>query len=90
MCSALEWEKGTCEGVKTMAHHSCFECHDVTVHRYFDVEEKFVPLTEDCFVMTPEKMVEAIDENTIGELIPSANLILCRAVFHTCLPVSCS
>ena len=24
-------------------------------------------LTEDCFVMTPEKMVEAIDENTIGE-----------------------
>ena len=36
--------------------------------RYFDVEEKFVPLTEDCFVMTPEKMIEAIDENTIGAL----------------------
>ncbi len=36
--------------------------------RYFDVEEKFVPLTNDCFVMTPEKMIEAIDENTIGEL----------------------
>lgn len=34
--------------------------------RYFDVEEKFVHLTTDCFVMTPEKMIEAIDENTIG------------------------
>ena len=39
------------------------------VCRYFDVEEKFVPLTENCFVMTPEKMVEAIDENTIGMLL---------------------
>lgn len=25
-------------------------------------------LTTDCFVMTPEKMIEAIDENTIGGL----------------------
>ena len=35
--------------------------------RYFDVEEKFVHLTNDCFVLTPEKAIELVDENTIGE-----------------------
>ena len=35
--------------------------------RYFDVEERFVHLTNDCFVLTPEKAIELCDENTIGE-----------------------
>lgn len=34
--------------------------------RYFDVEERFVHLTNDCFVLTPEKAIELVDENTIG------------------------
>jgi glutamate decarboxylase len=34
--------------------------------RYFDVEERFVALTEDCFVMTPEKAAKLVDEHTIG------------------------
>ncbi|KAK9845671.1 hypothetical protein WJX84_007220 [Apatococcus fuscideae] len=34
--------------------------------RYFDVEEKFVPMEEDCFVLTPEKAIALVDENTIG------------------------
>lgn len=36
--------------------------------RYFDVEEKFVHLTEDCYVLTPEKAIALVDENTIGKL----------------------
>lgn len=40
--------------------------------RYFDVEEKFVHLTNDCFVLTPEKAIELVDENTIGETISSS------------------
>ena len=34
--------------------------------RYFDVEERFVHLTKDCFILTPEKAIELVDENTIG------------------------
>ncbi|CAG8687644.1 6348_t:CDS:2, partial [Dentiscutata heterogama] len=34
--------------------------------RYFEVEEKFVYLTEDSYVLNPEKAVELVDENTIG------------------------
>jgi glutamate decarboxylase len=34
--------------------------------RYFDVEERFVPLTEDCYVTRPEEAVKMCDENTIG------------------------
>ncbi|KAK9828574.1 hypothetical protein WJX72_000821 [[Myrmecia] bisecta] len=34
--------------------------------RYFDVEERFVDLEEDCFVLTPEKAIKLVDENTIG------------------------
>jgi glutamate decarboxylase len=40
--------------------------------RYFDVEEKFVHLTNDCFVLTPEKAIELVDENTIGEITSSS------------------
>ena len=36
--------------------------------RYFDVEEKFVEMEEDCYVLTPEKAIALVDENTIGEL----------------------
>ena len=34
--------------------------------RYFDVEERFVPLTEECYVTRPEEAVKMCDENTIG------------------------
>jgi glutamate decarboxylase len=34
--------------------------------RYFDVEEKYVPLEEGRYVITPELARELIDENTIG------------------------
>ena len=37
--------------------------------RYFDVEERFVHLTNDCFVLTPEKAIALVDENTIGTLL---------------------
>ncbi len=35
--------------------------------RYFDVEERFVPLEQDCFVLTADKAIKLVDENTIGE-----------------------
>ena len=34
--------------------------------RYFEVEERFVPLEEGRYVMTADKAKELIDENTIG------------------------
>jgi len=34
--------------------------------RYFEVEERFVPLEEGQYTMTTEKALELIDENTIG------------------------
>ena len=33
---------------------------------YFEIEARYVNLTEDCFVATPEKIVAACNENTIG------------------------
>lgn len=33
---------------------------------YFEIEPRYINLTEDCFVATPEKIVAACDENTIG------------------------
>jgi glutamate decarboxylase len=34
--------------------------------RYFDVEPRYLPMEEGCYVITPEQVVEAVDENTIG------------------------
>ena len=34
--------------------------------RYFDVEPKLLPLEASRYVVTPEQVVEAVDENTIG------------------------
>lgn len=33
--------------------------------RYFDVEERIIPLTTDRFTLDPDKVIEAVDENTI-------------------------
>jgi len=33
--------------------------------RYFDVECRLIPMTTDCFTVTPEKVADLIDENTI-------------------------
>ena len=34
--------------------------------RYFEVEPRYIPMTEDCFVITPEQVLEYVDEDTIG------------------------
>jgi glutamate decarboxylase len=34
--------------------------------RYFDVEPRYLPMAEDRFVITPEQVLENIDEDTIG------------------------
>jgi len=34
--------------------------------KYFDVEAKYLPMTPDRYVITPEQVREAVDENTIG------------------------
>jgi len=34
--------------------------------RYFDIEEKYVYVTEDRYVIDPEEAVSLVDENTIG------------------------
>ncbi len=50
-------------------HMCCLQVCWEKFTRYFDVEEKFVHLTNDCFVLTPEKAIELVDENTIGQTI---------------------
>jgi glutamate decarboxylase len=34
--------------------------------RYFDVEPRYLPMTEDRYTITPEQVVDAVDEDTIG------------------------
>ncbi|HLR98742.1 MAG TPA: glutamate decarboxylase, partial [Mycolicibacillus parakoreensis] len=34
--------------------------------RYFDVEPRYLPMAEDRYVITPEQVVAAVDEDTIG------------------------
>src|SRR5262245_14324443 len=34
--------------------------------RYFEVEPRYLPMSNDRFVITPEQVVEAVDEDTIG------------------------
>ncbi len=34
--------------------------------RYFEVEPRYLPMAEDRFVITPEQVVAAVDEDTIG------------------------
>ncbi|HPX38585.1 MAG TPA: glutamate decarboxylase [Mycobacterium sp.] len=34
--------------------------------RYFEVEPRYLPMGEDRYVITPEQVVEAVDEDTIG------------------------
>lgn len=34
--------------------------------RYFDIEEKFVKLSHENFILTPERAKPLIDEHTIG------------------------
>lgn len=34
--------------------------------RYFDVEPKFIPIEEGEYIITPEKVINTVDENTIG------------------------
>ena len=58
--------------------------------RYFDVEEKFVHLTNDCFVLTPEKAIELVDENTIGDTVSSSPGFPCSSclfpvAFYGCM-----
>ena len=42
---------------------------------YLDVEERFVHLSEEHFVATPEGVRELIDENTIGTFrVPDSSI----------------
>ncbi len=41
--------------------------------RYWDVELREIPLTEDRLLMTPEEMLKYVDENTIG-VVPTLGL----------------
>jgi glutamate decarboxylase len=34
--------------------------------RYFEVEPRYLPMADDRYVITPEQVVEAVDEDTIG------------------------
>jgi glutamate decarboxylase len=34
--------------------------------RYFEVEPRYLPMAEDRYVITPEQVLEAVDEDTIG------------------------
>jgi glutamate decarboxylase len=34
--------------------------------RYFEVEPRYIPMTEDCYVITAEKVLDYVDEDTIG------------------------
>ena len=34
--------------------------------RYFDVEARYLPMDEDRYVITPEQVLDAVDEDTIG------------------------
>ena len=34
--------------------------------KYFEVEPRYLPMTEDRYVITPEQVVDAVDEDTIG------------------------
>src|SRR6201997_2014383 len=34
--------------------------------RYFDVEPRYLPMSEGRYIITPEQVVDAVDENTIG------------------------
>ena len=34
--------------------------------RYFEVEPRYLPMAQDRYVITPEQVVEAVDEDTIG------------------------
>ncbi len=34
--------------------------------RYFEVEPRYIPMAEDRYVITPEQVLEYVDEDTIG------------------------
>src|SRR5207248_8045486 len=34
--------------------------------RYFEVEPRYLPIAEDRYIITPEQVVDAVDEDTIG------------------------
>ena len=46
---------------------------------YFEIEPRYVPVTVDMPVMTPETAKKYIDENTIGKALPS---ICCSSCDH--------
>lgn len=44
----------------------CMRARREKLFNYFDIEPKYISLTEDCFVATPDKIAAACDKNTIG------------------------
>ncbi len=45
---------------------ACMHLRREKLFNYFDIEPKYIPLTEDCFVAPAEKIAAACDKNTIG------------------------
>ena len=52
-----------CSATPRPAVHVCWQ----KFCRYFDVEERYVPVEEGRYVATPELIRPLVDENTIGE-----------------------
>lgn len=65
------WRKRRQKQNKSCAKPNLVMGHNVQVcwekfTRYFDVEPKYIPLAPGQYVITPEQVLEQIDENTIG------------------------
>ena len=44
--------------------------------RYFDVEARYLPMEEGRYVITPEQVLDAVDEDTIGVAVSYTHLTL--------------
>ncbi len=55
--------------------------------RYFEVEAREAPVSEDCLVLTAERAKPLIDENTIGEIARSFQSTLLTTTTTTELDV---
>ncbi len=58
-------ENKPCDKPNLVMGHNVQVCWEKFT-RYFDVEPKYIPLAPNQYVITPEQVLEHIDENTIG------------------------
>jgi glutamate decarboxylase len=64
------WKQRTGEGWKTRTPNLVMGSNVQVVWekfcRYFEVEPRYLPMAEDRYVITPEQVLDAVDEHTIG------------------------